>query len=240
MRRNSVISLILTSLCGVLSFITALQDLEAQTVKAARRHYRYLPICDSYTIGEGLPEASRWPNQLIVGLKEAGIDVELLDNPARTGWTTQDAIEFELPLAKKAKPDFITLLIGVNDWVQGVDAVDFRKRIITLLEGLQAALAPQGTMIVVSIPDFSSTSLGKIFASGRDIRKGLARFNQILSDEASKRRIEVVDIFDLSRRLNAEAGMVSEDGLHPSGLQYEEWTKRILPAVKRKLIPEPA
>ena len=51
--------------------------------------------------------------------------MELVSNPARTGWTTQDAIERELPAFRAAEPDFATLMIGVNDWVQAVDRSDF-------------------------------------------------------------------------------------------------------------------
>ena len=42
-------------------------------------------------------------------------------NPSRTGWTTADAIANELPSFRGARPEFGTLMIGVNDWVQGVE-----------------------------------------------------------------------------------------------------------------------
>src|SRR5437667_11023298 len=81
---------------------------------------RYFPIGDSYTIGEGLDANENFPSLLTAHLNQSGIAIELLGNPAKTGWTTQDAIDNDLPLFKRLKPDFSTLLIGVNDWVQGV------------------------------------------------------------------------------------------------------------------------
>jgi lysophospholipase L1-like esterase len=38
---------------------------------------RFLALGDSYTIGEGVPEADRWPNQLTVRLRGNGYDTEI-------------------------------------------------------------------------------------------------------------------------------------------------------------------
>ena len=51
---------------------------------------RYLALGDSYTIGEAVPEAGRWPVQLAAALRAQGI---ALDDPrilATTGWTTDE------------------------------------------------------------------------------------------------------------------------------------------------------
>src|SRR4249920_2550462 len=95
---------------------------------------RYAVVGDSYSIGEGATEKESWPALLAIHLTRAGRPVELVSNPARTGWTVQDAIERELPLFRAAKPDFGTLMIGVNDWVQGVDAATFRARLAHVLD----------------------------------------------------------------------------------------------------------
>ncbi|HRH93928.1 MAG TPA: SGNH/GDSL hydrolase family protein, partial [Candidatus Peribacteria bacterium] len=80
---------------------------------------RYMPVGDSYTIGTGIGQEFAWPAVLTERLKAEGVDIVLLGNPARNGWTTQDAIEGELPGFEQAKPNFATLFIGVNDYVQG-------------------------------------------------------------------------------------------------------------------------
>ena len=51
---------------------------------------RWLALGDSYTIGEGVPAAARWPEQLAARLRAGGI---ALDDPrvlAKTGWTTDE------------------------------------------------------------------------------------------------------------------------------------------------------
>src|SRR5437868_10360462 len=89
---------------------------------------RYVAIGDSYSIGEGASPNESWPALLTRHLNARGLHVDLVANPSRTGWTTQQAIDHELPIFVAAKPNFATLQIGVNDWVQGVDENSFRQR----------------------------------------------------------------------------------------------------------------
>ncbi|MFC3716484.1 SGNH/GDSL hydrolase family protein [Luteimonas soli] len=54
------------------------------------RALRYLALGDSYTIGEGVAPADRWPVQLARALRAEGV---MLGDPkiiARTGWTTDE------------------------------------------------------------------------------------------------------------------------------------------------------
>ena len=41
---------------------------------------------------------------------------------------------------------------------------------------------------------------------------------------------QVVDIFELSKKVKNDPSLVAEDGLHPSAKEYAEWEKLILPA----------
>src|SRR5712692_9201248 len=92
-----------------------------------KQRIRYAAIGDSYSIGEGASPDESWPALLTRHLNAQGLHVDLVANPSRTGWTTQQAIDLELPIFLGLKPNFATLQIGVNDWVQGVDAETFRK-----------------------------------------------------------------------------------------------------------------
>jgi acyl-CoA thioesterase I len=191
---------------------------------------RYAAIGDSYTIGEGAKPDEAWPNILTRHLKEKGVNVELTANPSRTGWTTQDAIDRELPLFTHSKPAFATLLIGVNDWVQGVDEKVFRQRFVTLVDQMLQCLPNKQCLLIVTIPDFGVTPTGPKYARGRDISKGIASFNDIIVDEAKNRSLRVVDIFPTSRKMEGDRSLVAEDGLHPSAKEYAEWEKLIFPA----------
>jgi hypothetical protein len=50
---------------------------------------RYAVIGDSYSIGEGATVRESWPALLTRHLTMSVRPVELVSNPARTGWTTQ-------------------------------------------------------------------------------------------------------------------------------------------------------
>src|SRR5437879_8337748 len=95
--------------------------------KIDKEKIRYVAIGDSYSIGEGASPNESWPALLAQHLSEKGVHVDLVANPSRTGWTTQQAIDRELPIFRQMQPNFATLQIGVNDWVQGVNEETFRN-----------------------------------------------------------------------------------------------------------------
>jgi lysophospholipase L1-like esterase len=194
------------------------------------RTIRYVAIGDSYSIGEGASPNESWPAVLTRHLNEKGLQVDLVANPSRTGWTTQQAIDLELPVFVQSKPDVATLQIGVNDWVQGVDEETFRKRLALLLDRMLEVLSRKDRLLVVTIPDFSAAPSGSDYARGRNISEGLTRFNKVIAEEAARRSLRVVDVFVLSKGMQGDSSLVASDGLHPSAKEYAEWEKIIFPA----------
>jgi lysophospholipase L1-like esterase len=197
--------------------------------KADNQKIRYVAIGDSYSIGEGASPEQSWPAILTRHLNENGLHIELVANPSVTGWTTQQAIDRELPIFVQSKPTFATLQIGVNDWVQGVDKKTFRKRFIFLLDQMLALLPDKKRLLIITIPDFGVTPTGGRYARGRNISEGLTRFNEIINEEAKKRGLKVVDVFELSKKMGSDPSLVGADGLHPSAKEYAEWEKIIFP-----------
>jgi acyl-CoA thioesterase I len=191
---------------------------------------RYAVIGDSYSCGEGATPGESWPALLTEHLKREGVDVDLVSNPSVTGWTTKDAIDKELPKFVNSNPTFATLLIGVNDWVQGIDETTFRNRLSYLLDSMLAVLTNKKRLLVVTIPDFGVTPTGPKYARGRNIHEGITLFNKIATEEAHKRGLEVVDIFPLSKKMGHDKSLVAKDGLHPSAKAYAEWETIIFPA----------
>ncbi|MGZ4044726.1 MAG: SGNH/GDSL hydrolase family protein [Bacteroidia bacterium] len=194
---------------------------------------KYLPLGDSYTICTGATEKESWPVILTGHLNEAGIKATLLNNPARNGYSTQDLIDKELPLVKKLKPDFVTLLIGVNDWVRAMSPLTFKKNLVYILDEVQKELQDKSHVILITIPDFGVTPEGKNYSSGRDISKGISGFNAIIKEEAKKRNLEVADVFEISRKMKEDESLVATDGLHPSAKEYAIWETIIFPPVKK-------
>ena len=196
---------------------------------------RYAVIGDSYSCGEGAKPTESWPALLTEHLKSQGVNIDLVSNPSVTGWTTKDAIDKELPKYVNSNPNFATLLIGVNDWVQGVDETAFRNRLSYLLDSMLAVLPNKKRLLVVTIPDFGVTPTGPKYARGRNIHEGITQFNKIVTEEARKRGLQVVDIFPLSKNMGHDKSLVAKDGLHPSAKAYAEWEKIIFPAAQELL-----
>lgn len=188
---------------------------------------RYLPLGDSYTIGQSVRESERWPNQLTDRARASGIHLSIVANPAVTGYTTQDLIEKELPLVPRYHPDFVTVLIGVNDYVQGVDPIAFTRNLNYILDSLQSNITKPKHIILVTIPDYGLTPTGGRFGPPEVSRVGVEKFNGIIREAASAHNLAVADIFSVSQTVVKDPTLTASDGLHPSGKQYKLWTEVI-------------
>lgn len=191
---------------------------------------RYVALGDSYTIGEGAAPEESWPAVLTRHLNREGVRIGLVANPSVTGWTSAQLIEHELPVLETANATFVTVLIGVNDWVQDVPKDEFQRNLIEILDRVQAALPQQDKVLMLTIPDFSGTPDGPTYARGRDISAGIAGFNKVIAELAGHRGLPLVDLFPLSREL-IEPEFIAADGLHPSAAAYARWEEIIFPAV---------
>lgn len=199
----------------------------AQSVDA--NPIRYVAIGDSYTVATGIEEKDSWPSQLTQKLKSAGIEINLIEILGMKGATSQQTLNEVMPLLKNLKPGFITLLIGVNDWIrEGISSSKFKIRIKNLIDEIQSNLPPK-KLLLITIPDFSCSPQKKNLGYGKSATNGITRLNKILKTEAALRDLVIVDIYPLSQNLCSQVGMFSDDGVHPSALQYSKWVDLIFP-----------
>ena len=192
---------------------------------------RYVALGDSYTIGTSVGIEERWPDQLVAALGPEPPSLELVANLAVNGFTSADVIAVELPALDGLAPDFVTLLIGVNDVVQGVSEATFRRNLVRILDELVERLGAR-RVLVMTTPDYTVTPAGGDYGDPATQAAGIRRFNALLTELAESRAIRVVDIHDLSLRAASDRSLVARDGLHPSGAQYALWVERILPVVE--------
>ena len=189
---------------------------------------RFVALGDSYTIGTSVREAERWPNQLVARIPE----LELVANLGVNGFTSRDVIEVELPRLPALEPELVSLLIGVNDVVQGVPAEAYRANVVDILEEIVARVGA-AHVVVVTTPDYTVTPAGADYGDPSKQSAGIRRNNAIITELAVARGIAVVDIFDISLEALHDRSLVAGDGLHPSGAQYARWVDRIEPQVAR-------
>ena len=196
---------------------------------------RYLALGDSYTIGESVPPAERWPVQLAALLRQEGAALDEPQIIATTGWTT-DELWAGMDHARPKGPDeLVSLLIGVNTQYRGRDLDEYRQQFEALLaRAIELAGGQPGRVVVLSIPDWGVTP----FARGRDraaIGRAIEAFNAISQKATGQAGARYVDVTPGSRRAASDGALVAGDGLHPSGKMYAEWARLALPAAREAI-----
>lgn len=192
---------------------------------------RYVALGDSYTIGTSVGETERWPDQLVRRLGGDPPILELVANLAVNGYTTADLIREELPPLPGLRPDFVSLLIGVNDVVQRVPLERYEAHCALILDRLVGMVGPH-RIVCVEIPDYTATPAGADYGDPVAQAAAVARTNAALARLAGERAIAWVGgIFEGSRAAVEDRSLVAVDGLHPSGAEYSRWVDRIAPVV---------
>lgn len=195
----------------------------------------FLALGDSYTIGESVGEADRWPIQLAELLRKDSVDVTNPDIIARTGWTTAE-LQDEIRRSGNQKIyALVSLMIGVNNQYRGQSQDRYRTEFATLLQtAIKFAGGKATHVFVLSTPDWGQSP----YADGRDkpqIALEMDQFNAIARDECQKDGIAFVDITPLTRAAAGDASQFASDGLHYSGKQMQQWAAKALPVVKELL-----
>lgn len=194
---------------------------------------RYLALGDSYTIGEGVAPAERWPAQLVAALRARG---RLVDDPvivARTGWTTaelRDAVDASLG-EPGSHFGLVSLLIGVNDQYRGLGLEPFRAGFQQLVErAVVHAGRRAGHVLVLSIPDWGVTPFGAADRRGSAaIGAEIDLFNGAARERTLAAGAHFVDVTACSRAAGEQPSLLAKDGLHPSGAMYAKWVSLMLP-----------
>ncbi|HSS61789.1 MAG TPA: SGNH/GDSL hydrolase family protein [Candidatus Limnocylindrales bacterium] len=185
---------------------------------------KYLALGDSYTIGTGASDDSHsWPAIIAVRL---GAE---LTNPAVNGYTTLDLIRVELPYLERVDPDIVSVLIGVNDLVQGRSPEQYRRSLLTIYDAVKARQA-----VAVSIPNWSYVPAAAGFGGSDHVERMTRLFNEVAREEATRRGFTWIDITDASTGGIGTKDWIASDDLHPGDAQYAAWADAIW-----KLWPRP-
>ncbi len=186
------------------------------------RALRYLALGDSYTIGTGASGESRaWPSIIAARL---GAEVT---NPAVNGYTTLDLIRDELPYLERVQPDLVTVLIGVNDLVQGRSADQYRRSLTTIYDAVRGR-----GVAAVSIPTWSYVPAAAAFGGKDRVERLTGAFNDVARVEATKRGFTWIDITEASTSGIGTRGWIASDQLHPGDVQYAAWAEVIYEAIR--------
>jgi lysophospholipase L1-like esterase len=195
----------------------------------------YLALGDSYTIGESVAVSGRYPVQTINLLRQQNIKINDPDIIAVTGWTTTDLINALNSNPPKNHYTIVSLLIGVNNQYQHRTLEEYKTEFTELLN---RSIAYTGNnrnhVFVLSIPDYSVTP----FAAGLDTTKiasEINEFNNANKTISINAGVHYLDITFVSREAKNNLLFTTDDGLHPSAYQYEQWSALLAPMMQQEL-----
>ncbi len=193
-----------------------------------RNHIVYLALGDSYTIGTGASHESRnFPSLLAAHVQEATRREVKVVNPAVNGFTTIDVLARELGYITDLKPDLVSVLIGVNDLVQGRRAQQYRESLIEIYDAIAATQLPAGRVAAISIPNWSVVPAARDYGDPARVRSLTEQFNAVAKQEAEARSFLWVDLTEVSTRATGSTGWIAADDLHPGDAQYAAWAEEI-------------
>ena len=191
-----------------------------------KTQFSLLALGDSYTIGEGVNEDQIWPNQFIKVAYENGVDFSSPRIIAETGWKSYDLINAIESSNFEKKYDYVSLLIGVNNQFNSRPVNEFKNDLDKLLIKINNLKKKSGSVLIISIPDWGSSPFGEGF-DRNVISNEINTFNNSLKNFANTNGLNYVDVTEISRRAINEPNLIAIDNLHPSGIMYLEWAKKI-------------
>lgn len=224
----------------------------AMTAQSTLPAPRYLALGDSYSIGESVGAAGRWPNVLVRLLRAQQIPMEDANIFARTSWTVDELGEAldnaeaqqsvaltsdEIATAPKPPYALVTLLIGVNDQYRGAAVSDYQPRFAAMLaRAIGYADGHPDRVVVLSIPDWGITPFARIHGrNSAQIAQEIDAYNAAAANECHRIGVAFVNITPLTREANDNPDLLAADGLHPSALDYARWAELALPAALQAL-----
>lgn len=195
----------------------------------SNKEITYLALGDSYTKGESVPWPENYPNQLAKALKDSGLTMAPPTIIAQTGWRTddlKDAIKSQNPV----KHDWVSLLIGVNNFYQGKTVESFAPEFEDLLlTAIQLAYERKDRVFVISIPDYGYTPFGQ--EDRLRISEGIQKYNAVCERIAQQHNVKYFYVTDITQKGLEQPHLVASDGLHPSALAYKAFVEITAPYI---------
>ncbi|HKS26869.1 MAG TPA: SGNH/GDSL hydrolase family protein [Pyrinomonadaceae bacterium] len=179
-----------------------------------------------------------------VGAREGGYVIRLfnrmnelrpgskLTNACVSGATTDDVLRSQVEQALAARPNLITLGIGINDVGHGMSPETFARNYESIIKRLKTASAP---VIVTNIPDISLAPVVPPASRAEAVRR-IRLFNERIAEIAARHGLLLVDAFKATgEAIPSRPDFFSDDGFHPSDAGYEYWAEAMWPTVKKAI-----
>jgi len=217
-RRIAVAAFALTlSITGPAAFASS--GTSAVVAKPAPAAPTILVLGDSVSAGYGIKVEEGWVALLQQRLRKQGYGYRVV-NASVSGETTTGGLT-RLPRAlERHKPAIVLLELGGNDGLRGLPLATTRANLVRMIQLSQAAGA-RVVLVGMKIPP----NYGPRYTQG---------FEQIFSDLAREYRLPLVPF--LLDKVALTAGMMQEDGLHPTARGQPVMLDNVWPTLRGTLV----
>lgn len=179
---------------------------------------KYVALGDSLTAGVGSDDAkSTIVYQIAKNLSKQYGKVEVV-NLGQSGATSEDLIAGQLPVAVNEKPDYVTLLIGVNDIHDKVRVADYKKRLSYVLYELTTKT--DARIVLMNLPYLGAFDVLP-FPLSNVLDRRTRQFNKVIEELGYDDRIKLIDLYTSSYKPFLEnPSYYASDRFHPSSEGY--------------------
>ncbi len=190
----------------------------------------YVSLGDSLTAGVGVDDYTKSYPYLFAQLLAGNASVQL-KNFGWPGAKTKDVLA-SLPAAIAAKPDVVTLLVGINDiHDRKMTAAEFEQNYRVILETLTKKT--KAKIYVISIPYIGSRTL-LLPPFNYYFNYETTKFNAIIRRLAGEYKLPYIDIATPTRALfKSDESLYSVDEFHPSAAGYKLWSDILYADINR-------
>lgn len=192
---------------------------------SAKTQLKYIALGDSLTAGIGSHDyQSTFPFLLARKFEKNFSPVKLIIL-AESGAKTEDVLNSQLPKIFPGNPDYITLLVGINDIHNFTSLEKFNQDYSQIITQLITKTRAQ--IIVINIPLLGSGKLfNPPFKFWFDYKT--KQYNKIISRIIKDKPVKYIDLYTKTKQqfwLNSV--LYSSDQFHPSEQGYKLWADLI-------------
>jgi len=194
----------------------------------------YVALGDSTVHGAGATSpANNYVSRLGQRLRSVYSAARLV-NLGVNGASAADVLSSQLPRLVALRPDLVTLSVGPNDITRERTAQQYERDIEAILRTLSDRT--WAVVVVNLIPDLTVTPRFKGHTKEAALGQMVLRFNEVLVRQAGAHSVEVVDLYEPSRReVPRHPELISADGYHPSDYGYSRWAALMWQGIEARI-----
>ncbi len=186
----------------------------------------YVVLGDSLGAGVGAQTVEEtYPYLLAKKLSDTYQKIELV-NLAVPGAVSKEVLDGQLTKALTENPDYISLLIGINDIHNRVPLATFRQTYQNILDSLESNT--QAKIVVINLPYLGSKTAMR-FPFNVILATRTREFNKVIKSLVDQHnpRFVLVDLYSATEEARDHQDYYAKDNFHPSGEGYLFWSKAI-------------